>query len=170
MLRVEPASGYGNRDLLLLLVPAAVGLIGALIAYRLWRFGLSLIGALGGASLANLLMNMGLRNALPSDTARIVFVIAVAIIGAIVIHFVEKPAIISCTALLGSYATFIGLDTFTNTGFNTTLQNVVFAGSSVQTNVTGPELGMVAGVLVVFSLGCYYQFKSTKDHKHRDDY
>lgn len=170
MIRVEPESGYANRDLLLLLVPAALGLLGAFIAYRLWRFGLFLIGALGGASLANLLMNMGLRNVLPTDTARIVFVIIMAILGGFLIHFIEKPAIICSTALLGSYTAFLGLDTFTDTGFNTSLQNVLFAGSNAQTSVSGSELGMVAGVIVLFSVGSIYQFKSTKNHKHRDDY
>ena len=168
MTRVEPSGGYANRDLLLLLVPAGVGLIGGFIAYRLWRLGLTLIGALGGATCGAILLNLGVRNAIQSDTSRLVFIIAFAILGAIIIHFIEKPVIIGSTALVGSYTIFIGIDTFANTGFNAAVQKVLFAGSIMEAKTSGAELGMVAGVLVTFGIAVSYQFKTTKNHKHRD--
>lgn len=168
MVRVEPTSGYANRELLLFLVPCAVGVLGGFLAYRLWIFGLSIIGALGGGTVAALLLNMGVRNALSSDAGRIVFVIAFVILGAVIIHLLEKPVIIISTALLGSYTTFLGLDTFTNTGFNSSIQNVLLSGIN-PSSVSGTEIGMVLGVLVLTGISCTYQYHSTKDHKHRHD-
>ncbi|KAJ3339873.1 hypothetical protein HDU91_000929, partial [Kappamyces sp. JEL0680] len=98
---VEPDSGYSNRELLLLLVPFIVGLIGGFIAYKLWRFGLSLIGALGGAALAMIILSFGTNGLITSETGRIIFVIVCAFIGGAVIQFFEKPVIIGSTALLG---------------------------------------------------------------------
>ena len=74
MVKVEPTSGYSDREWLILLVPSGVGILGAFIALKLWRFGLSSIGGLGGAALAITILSMGANGLINTDIGRFIFV------------------------------------------------------------------------------------------------
>jgi Domain of unknown function (DUF4203) len=106
--RVEPSGGYANRDTVLLLGPLAIGLIGALLSLKLVRFGISVIGALGGAALALFILSWKSDGLISSEAGRIIFICLCAVIGSLVIHWFEKPVVIVSTSMLGSYLTFNG--------------------------------------------------------------
>jgi hypothetical protein len=171
LVRVEPQTGYANRNLMMLLVPIGAGIIGGLIAFKLFKFGLSLIGALGGATLAIIILSMKNNSLIETDTGRILFVLGMALIGGILIHFVERPAIIVSTSLLGSFTTFVGIDSIAKTGFAHTVQLFLFGGvqlSSLNTyTASGGVIGMIVGTLILTAISAASQFQINKNFSHR---
>jgi hypothetical protein len=126
--RIEPTGGYANRDSVILFSCLAVGLLGGLIAYFVYRAGLAFLGALGGASFAFFIITWK-SDMFSSLTVLAIFITAFAVIGAAAIQFIEKPATIFLTAFAGSYILFLGIDVFAATGFTRTAK-FIMSGTS----------------------------------------
>ena len=102
----------------MILVPIVAGIIGAIIAYKLYRVGLSIVGFLGGAALALLLLSFKTNGIIKSltelgiidvDYGRVIFIVVLGVVGAVLINFFEFPVIVGATALLGSFTVFLGI-------------------------------------------------------------
>jgi Domain of unknown function (DUF4203) len=169
LVRSEPPSGYGDgRGLILLAVPIVVGILGALLAYSIVSLGLALVGFLGGASLAILILSFGTNGLIVSDWGRVVFIIVLGLVMAIAIQFAVRPIVIIATATTGSLAVFMGLDSFTNTGFNRITHLFLFRGIGVQglSHRASTEVWyMILATFVLAIIGVGYQFKFGQYHK-----
>lgn len=172
--RLEPSNGYPARELVYLLAPIGLGILGGFLAYKLYRIGLSIIGFLGGAALAITILSFKDNGIIDSDTGRLLIIVAVGIVGAIVIQFIQKPVIVISTAIAGSYAFFFGIDVFIQTGFSQAVQR--FAGGA-QTSLGTFErssstavIGMCAGVLILAIIGSVSQFRTFNGFDHRSRY
>jgi hypothetical protein len=145
-------------------------LIGGLLAFKLWRLGLSILGAFGGVSLALYLMATKAGGLVPDDTSRTIIIVVMAIAGSILIHIFEKPFLIGSTATSGSLVFFLGLDQFLNSGFSAAILLFtagITSPDKLQNQLTGSYLGMLIGVVAFALLGIYYQYRSMGNHKHR---
>lgn len=165
----------------LLFISFGVGIVGGFVAQGLWKFGLSLIGAVGGGSIAVSLLALKNGFLIEGDGNRLLFILACAIIGAVMIHFFEKPMLIGSTSIAGSTVAIFGLDVFVKTGYADAVifflqkTRAGFTSGSIPIDptadysylLTGKVGGMVFGVVVLSVIGSISQFKSAEGVKHR---
>lgn len=90
-----------------------VGVICGILLIVFWNIGIYIIGLLGGWMLGNIILN---TFAITNIVARIVILVVLSLIGAVVVHFFERPAIIIATSLAGAYLTVLGVDMVVNAG------------------------------------------------------
>jgi hypothetical protein len=168
MNKVAPPEGYS--DVIMITIPIVTGLLGALIAYRLWRFGLSLVGFLGGSALALILLSTKTGGLIESPMGRVAFVIALGIIAGILIHFLEIPVLIGSTSIAGAYATVFGVDIFLKTGFASIFQlllNNINQTPDIIFTADGKVIAMIVAVIILTLLGCIVQYRANQNRKHR---
>lgn len=169
LVRSEPSSGYGEwRTLILLIVPVVVGILGAILAYSIFRIGLALVGFLGGASLAIWILSFQSGGVIANDWGRLILIIAIGLFMAIAIQFAQRPMIVLSTALAGSLMAFMGLDSFINTGYNRITQLFLFGGVGLEGFRYTTSEGawwMVGATFVLFLIASAYQFKYGNYHK-----
>ena len=161
-----------NNNLVLILVPFVVGTIGGLIAWKLWKFGVSVIGFLGGAFLAVLILGLKTGGVIESVIGKLIFVVVFGIVGAIVIQLFERPALIVSTSFAGSYLVFFGIDLFVRTGFSNSYNSIVLQitnGQSATYELSGSVIGMLVGVVLMTLIGCLAQYRMNQGKDHRDD-
>jgi hypothetical protein len=83
----------------------------------IWRLGLAAIGALAGFGLALFILSWASGGAISNGTGRSVFIGLMSLVGAIVIHFIEKPFLIFSTSFAGAFSLIYGIDIFARKGF-----------------------------------------------------
>ncbi len=108
-----------NRDLIYLITILLVGILGGMLLLWLKKVGILLIGGclgfLLGSSLLQIeaLASIGLN----TDTSRILVLVIFAILGMILVSFFEVYILIGSTSVQGSFAIFVGLDFWIQSGF-----------------------------------------------------
>jgi hypothetical protein len=169
LVRFEPVEGYGDgRGWILLLVPITAGIIGAIVAYSIFRLGLGIVGFLGGASLAILILSFGTNGLIDNDLSRLIFILVLGIFMAIVIQFAEKFVVVFATSIAGSLAVFMGLDAFIQTGFNQVTQLFLFRGvgiEGIRYQVTSQVGWMIGATILLSFISGGYQYKYGRYHK-----
>ena len=164
-------AGEGNPNVLLW-GSVAIGILGGLLAIFIYRLGVALLGALGGMALAGWILSLKAGGLLTDDTQRIIFVVVFALVGAIAIHFAEKPIIILCSSFSGAYSICYGIDTFTRLGYAGRLRETYNTGIErtnfeAQAQEIGWQLGLLlAANIALFIIGVWYQFRSNRDRDH----
>lgn len=83
-----------NRAIVFLIVAIVSGFIGGFLFICVWRLGLSAIGALLGFTIAIVVLSFVSGGVIASGTGRTIFIICFAVVGAILIQFIEKPVLI----------------------------------------------------------------------------
>lgn len=167
--KANAANGNPN---VLLWGSLGIGILGGILAILVYRLGISLLGALGGISVALWILSLKAGGLLTDDTQRIIFVVVFALVGAIVIHFAEKPVIILASSFAGAYSICYGIDTFVNLGYAGRLKDAFNSGIDyAQLNTEAKEIGWQLGLLlaaniILFILGAWYQFRSNRDRDH----
>jgi hypothetical protein len=125
------------------------------------KIGLLLLGAAAGFTLAMYILAWKQGLLIENEIGRIIFIVAFALIGSILIQFIEKPLIIISTSILGSYLFFIGLDVFLKVGFVAMLQAFLNGNISVSPDLveSDPKLyAVLASVPVLAMIGVFSQF------------
>ena len=93
------------------------------------------------------------------------FVFGIGVIGSILIHFFEKPAIIGSTSLAGAYFTMFGVDVFAKTGFATAF-NAFLKNPQFVYEADGKVFWMIVGTVILAIVGVGVQFKLNIDRKY----
>ena len=169
LILVSPDEGFS--EVVMTLVPIFIGILGGFIAYKLWRFGLSLVGFLGGAFVALLILGVKSGGVIESGIGKVLFVLGLGIVGAVLIQILEKPALVFSTSLAGSYLVFYGVDVFARTGFaNSSISSLyrLKEGQVVVYDTSGPVIGMMIGVVALTVIGCVSQYRSIEGKNYRD--
>jgi hypothetical protein len=120
--KAEPAAGYPNSDAVLFWGSIAIGVLGGILSLVLLQFGLTMLGALAGFCLAVFILSLKSGGLIESSGGRIALIVCLCLLGAILIHFFEKPLIIVCSSMAGSYSIVYGIDTFAKVGYVATLR------------------------------------------------
>lgn len=150
----------------------AIGLVGGILAVLLYRLGISLLGALGGMTLALWINSLKAGGVLADKTQLTIFIIVFAVIGAIVIHFAEKIVIILCSSFAGAYSICYGIDTFTHFGYAGRLRDAYNSGVNYsQLHIEFQEVGwqlslLLAANILLFLGGAWFQFRTNRDRNH----
>ncbi|KAJ2722946.1 hypothetical protein GGI07_002958 [Coemansia sp. Benny D115] len=153
----SPREDEHGRQVWYLAVAAVVGLLGGALMIFLANVGIALVGALGGFALASWILSMKTGGVIHSDVGRILFIVAMVIIGMLLAFFLKKPVIIVSSSIWGSYALFVGIDCFARTGFQYTALDFLNTPGAVY--VTSPKVyAMIACMAISALLGIFVQF------------
>jgi len=133
--------------LMLLALSVGFGLLGGALFVCCLSFGVAMIGALGGAMLGHIIINAA---GVQMPVARIATTLVLAVVGAILIHFLERPIIIASTAIAGAFIIVFAIDLVVNAGIAFDAINSV-----LPVKESYYEYGGVAGAAV---LGMLYQW------------
>ncbi|KAJ3172312.1 hypothetical protein HDU87_007907 [Geranomyces variabilis] len=163
LVNAEPTSGYSNRSTLILCVVLVAGIVGGLLAICLVKLGITLVGAAGGFALALFVLSWKSGGVIESGLGRTIFIIACIIIGAIVIHFVIKSALIVFTSIAGAFGITLGIDFFAQTGFAQTVQSILIKRTIVDSDVSqGKVVALLVTTAVLAAIGMIVQFRSNR--------
>ena len=154
---IDASKPFENRELVYLVSILVVGIVGGFLFCCFWKIGLSAIGALLGFTFGMFVLGLVNGGTITSSTGRIVFLAVVSVVGAIAIHYFERPILILGTAFPGSYAFFFGLDVFTKTGFNRAAR--AFLGGNIGYVVGNEVYYMIGGFLGLGLVGAIIQWK-----------
>lgn len=168
LVRLEPVAGYANRDTVLLLGSLAIGILGGCLTLFFVRFGIAAVGALGGAALALFILSWKQQSLIESDLGRGIFIAVFSLVGSLLIQWLEKPIFIVSSSVGGSYMFFVGIDTFSNVGFTSTLRSIL-SGTMSYNEVPhqAATYGVIAAVPIMALLGIVFQFHHTKNHQSK---
>lgn len=157
MVNAQPAEGYKNQSTTLLLVPLACGFVAACLVLICLPLAISLVGALAGLVLA-LYIIQWTKDGM-SETARIVLMVVLPILGALLAQFFTKIMSIVFTAFIGSYMFFYGLDCFIHTGFRDSLGAALNGELNEDFFLRTKETKyMLGSMIVLFFIGMLVQF------------
>eukprot|EP00834_Sanchytrium_tribonematis_P008793 NODE_1186_length_1869_cov_0.490395.p1 type:complete len:221 gc:universal NODE_1186_length_1869_cov_0.490395:568-1230(+) len=147
------------KDTTLLIIGIVTGVLGAIIGYKFYRFCLTILGALAGIYLANVILALKQPILIESQIGRIILVIALAIVGAVLINKVEKVAVVGATSIIGSYFIMLAIDLFANWGF----RNAVMLWKTGNFEVSDDKAYiLIAGFILVSIFGFVIQRRSLK--------
>ncbi|KAF9570093.1 hypothetical protein EC968_002263 [Mortierella alpina] len=166
---LEPKQGYGsNADWIYLGAGAAGGLIGGCLFLCFWRLGFAAIGGVAGFACAMFILSWTSSGVISQGTGRIIFIVALVLVGILLTFFMERHIVILGTALVGAGAFFVGLDFFLHTGYKEAFRAFLSGNHSALFGgyqVTGKVYGMLAGDLGMTVLGAAFQY-----WKHQDSF
>ena len=126
--KAQPAGGYPNSDAVLFWGSLAIGVLGGILSLVLFQFGLTMLGVLAGFCLSVFILSLKSGGLIESAGGRIALIVVLCLLGAILIHFFEKPLIIIFSSMGGSYSIVYGIDTFAKMGYVATLRAYANAG------------------------------------------
>lgn len=91
-----------------------VGIFAGCLFVCCWSLGIYVIGALGGYIVAHLILSL-IATTVPI-WFKFLLVLVCSLVGALLLHYFEKPMVISATAFAGGYAIVLGVDMVLNRG------------------------------------------------------
>ncbi|KAI8081563.1 uncharacterized protein BX664DRAFT_317435 [Halteromyces radiatus] len=125
MTNYQPSSGYINDKVTTIVVPAGLGLFGAILFFIFWNIGFYLIGAVGGLALALYICCWREDLVIQSLVARACFLAAMTVGFAGLTFFLERYVILFSTSFLGAYLFFVGVDVLARTGYVAGIRTIV---------------------------------------------
>lgn len=173
LVNVEPIdpsthiSQWGEkRDLIYILTCLVAGLIGGMLLGYFYKVGVFGIGVLGGLALSSYALVFVSSFTPITYGVRIAVMILCALIGGVLISQAERHIVIVGSSLFGAMAFMYGLDMFANTGYADLLEllsrtEIQEEWKTLQQGLGQAVYGMLAGVVALFLLGVFVQYKYT---------
>ncbi|KAI7868514.1 hypothetical protein BDF14DRAFT_560183 [Spinellus fusiger] len=158
---------YGaNNDTIFLVVTILAGvLIGSILVCCLF-LAIYLLGALLGYMAALWLLTWVDNGLIQQGWGRAILIICFVIAGVILMAFLERPMIVIATAFVGSFAIFVGVDMYVNTGFNQAVE-IFLKAKSLDVFQSSPQVrGMLAGTLGLALVGAIIQWLLIRNREH----
>ncbi|CAG8467332.1 8909_t:CDS:2 [Diversispora eburnea] len=157
----EPDDGYGGSasPTIMLVLSLVFGLVGGLLFVFCASIAIWLLGALAGYALAMFLLSWSSGGIIHSKTGQIIFIVIFALAGLLLTFFFEEHVIIIGTSFIGSYALFIGIDMFANTGFYNSVRAFMDGNHDIDYEANTKVYLMLVGMIVVFVIGALCQYK-----------
>uniref|UniRef100_A0A1D1Z0G6 Transmembrane protein 198 n=1 Tax=Anthurium amnicola TaxID=1678845 RepID=A0A1D1Z0G6_9ARAE len=166
----EPSGGFGGKSLasrtIILIVSLAVGFVVGLLFMCCSTVAIWFLGALAGYTLALFLLAFRSDGLIHSNAGRIVFIIALTILGLLLACFFKDTLIILATAFIGAYAIILGIDLFARTGFAQSIRSFMVGGNhNIPDYTTNTKVYlMLAGMIAFFIVGSIFQFRYHRNY------
>lgn len=168
--------GSSGSELGHVAISILIGVVGGLVACKLLRFGLCVLGAGFGLLVALVLLCTPLQNAslFNSKDAYAIWYGAFMAAGAVLPCIARKSFLLFCTSIGGAFAVFLGIDYFGETGFGSDVLYVLeesyravlasFGREDLipmrnDNPVTTEGILMFCGWLVLAALGAFVQYR-----------
>jgi hypothetical protein len=174
----QPASGYINNDITMIVVPAGVGVAGAILFFVLWNIGFYLIGAVGGLALALYICCWKENLVIENLVARACFLAAMCVAFAAMTFFLERYVILFATSFVGAYLFFVGVDVLARTGYVAGIRSIIDRNPlhAVHYSLGRDVYILLAFTIVLFLIsfawqslinhGRYFGIRYTQQHHH----
>jgi hypothetical protein len=157
-----------NRDLVYFVTMIVAGIIGGFISLCLYKVGIFILGGMSGFLVATLLLQLDpISNALQGEIARYLFFGAFILVFGVLLVVYQATILKFATSFVGSYAFFVGVDHWIQSGFGTFLYNAVY--NIKLSSVESTTYVMVAGFLMLFVMGVFVQNRYNGRHGKRKE-
>ncbi|ORX94154.1 hypothetical protein K493DRAFT_315623 [Basidiobolus meristosporus CBS 931.73] len=150
----------GTKSTIYLVVAVVAGILGGCLFMCVWKLGIAAIGALGGFALGMFILSLGDGMLIAGSTGRVMFIIALIVVGIVGIFFFEKHVVIVGTAMAGAYMLIVGIDYFIGTGFTQHLVAFLNGAGQVFYHTNGRVYAMLASMAVLAVIGAVVQYRS----------
>ena len=158
---VANSSSPTITDQTLLIIGIVSGIIGAIIGYTFYKFCLYIVGALAGVYVGSIILSLKQPSLIESQGGRIAFLIIFGLIGSILVHKVERIAIMGATSIIGSDMIMVAIDLFAKTGFANTLN--LWESGNFDSHIQNKNVWvLVVGFVLVSIFGFVVQRKNIK--------
>lgn len=169
----EPDGGYAGADNLsatiILLVSLAVGFVVGLIFMCLTTVAIWFLGALVGYTFALFILAWSSDGVIHQKVARIIFIVALTVIGLMLACCFKNALIILGTSFIGAYAIILGIDIFVRTGFAQSVRAFTDGNHDIPYKTNTKVYLMLGGMIALFIVGSLFQFRYHKDRFGPDD-
>ncbi|KAI9598041.1 hypothetical protein BDF19DRAFT_420337 [Syncephalis fuscata] len=112
-INISPMTGKDDDDLrstIYIIVIAAIGFIGGLLAVVFWRVGITVIGALAGLVITLFVLALAPNGLIQNNIGRALLIVGMVLICSFLVNRFQRPAIIVSTATAGAFSIGLGLD------------------------------------------------------------
>lgn len=162
----------------MIVVPAGVGVAGAILFFVLWNIGFYLIGAVGGLALALYICCWKENLVIESLVARACFLAAMCVAFAAMTFFLERYVILFATSFVGAYLFFVGVDVLARTGYVAGIRSIIDRNPlhAVHYSLGRNVYLLLAFTIVLFFIsfawqslinhGRYFGIRYTQQHHH----
>ncbi|PVV05471.1 hypothetical protein BB560_000003 [Smittium megazygosporum] len=156
-----PTDTENTRILIYVIGSVVVGIIFGVLAIIFFKVGVFFVGAASGLALGAFILTWSGEGIFHQEWLRIVFLVIFAVIGGVLIVFLEKPIIIIGSSILGAYITFIGIDCFARTGYKDIVANI-FRGVTVDIGRDAKVYAMLGGTIAFALVSMFVQFRLSR--------
>ncbi|CAI2166206.1 4496_t:CDS:2 [Funneliformis geosporum] len=164
----EPVGGYAGAETLsatiILIVSLAVGFVVGLTFLCCSTLAIWLLGALAGYTFALFILAWSSDGVIHQRVARIIFIVALTLIGLMLACFIKNTLIILATSFIGAYAIILGIDIFVRTGFAQSVRAFTDGYHDIPYKTNTKVYLMLGGMIALFIVGSLIQFRY---HKNR---
>ncbi|GBC01196.1 hypothetical protein RclHR1_00410023 [Rhizophagus clarus] len=157
---ISNAGGFKSAagETILLIVSLAIGFVVGSIFMCCSSVAIWLLGALAGYAFALFILAWRSDGLIHSNAGRIIFIVALAILGLLLACFFKNSLIILGTAFIGAYAIILGIDLFVRTGFAQSVRAFLDRNDDTPYATNTKVYLMLAGMLGFFIVGSLFQF------------
>ena len=135
-----------------------VAMVAGVLVACFYKLGLFILGCVGGGSLAVWMLSWSEEPFIASVGWRWCFIIVLAlIVGILALIFVKYVAMV-VTAWIGAFFTFLGIDTFAQTGFSQSVGQILTGDPPPIDQYSAGCYGMLAGCIALAIIGMLVQF------------
>jgi MFS family permease len=153
---------HEDRHAIYLGLSTFIGFIIGLFCIFFWKFGIFLIGLLGGFTFAMYLLALAPHSLISDGIWRIIFIIINAIICALLVIWFERQVIIVSTSISGAFGIGLGADIFAQTKLVSSTFEFLSA-HDFDYNATDGTYIILGCVTVLALIGMKVQFHLYKD-------
>ncbi|KAI8067984.1 hypothetical protein BC940DRAFT_300037 [Gongronella butleri] len=161
---------YGSESTtqtVLLVVSVVVGILAGLLLSCCFFLAVYLCGGLAGFFLALWILSWTTNGVIQSNWGRAILIIVLVVVGIVLMIFFERPLMVIATAFIGSFAIFLGIDIYVQTGFAHAVTDFLHARTSTVIADATPQLrAMLGGCLGLAIVGGLIQWCQLRRHKN----
>jgi hypothetical protein len=144
-----------TQNTILWICTGVLGLIGGLMAWCVWQFGLAIIGGLFGYQISRFILR---TNFIDKSNTQLWIILACILIGAALMFFFSNILIVVVTSFMGADLFMCGIDFMANVGY-IQFRNISYESGKVIAPTAG-VWAMMGSALVLTLIGCLIQFKA----------
>lgn len=113
----RPASGYSMDSITMIVVPACIGVVGAIAYYFVWTVATYLASAFAGFLFAVFILSWRSDLVITNLIGRSCFLGGMALVAGAATYFMSRKMIFFSTSFVGAYIFMFGVDCLSRTGF-----------------------------------------------------
>jgi hypothetical protein len=161
-LQAREITNFGtHKDLIYLSIVLLMAVLGGLLFLFLWKAGIFVLGGLFGFLISNSLLQIDvISNLFYQEVFRLLFIAAFALVVGIIALYIQKYLIIISSAFVGSFAVFIGIDYFVQSGFGQWFYRAIHVGDFQ--GLDGRGYALFAGFIALSLIGIGLQLSHAK--------
>ncbi|KAF7730812.1 E3 ubiquitin-protein ligase rad18 [Apophysomyces ossiformis] len=157
LINTQPTQGFTNNAITMIVVPAALGTLGAILLVVCWNIGIYIVGAVGGLALALFVCCWHANHVIVNDVGRACFLAGLPLVFALITFFAERHIILLSTSFTGAFVLLLGIDLLAHTQYLAGITSVLDRRHAIPYSVTRKAYVMMAVTIFVFLVSFGWQ-------------